>query len=269
MDLIFQKGADMKEFCGAWWCENPIKQIRKVDGIAVCRPCYQYVWEQAKKMGIQMETAFRVVEPPQRNPVRKRIRCSRPECGVVLTPRMDSSEYRWLNRSTPVCRNCYQTTWEYKEKHGLSSMQEAFDKLYPKGWRPPTPEPVKCAMPWCACMVPQESRHAFNETTFVCSECRRYLHVLSRRYTHAGHDWKWYASNAMRGMVPAPGAPERCAAKWCNRIVGDSGQRGPNGEAVCNTDRLYFYNYGRRHDITFDDAFRTAPPPRLLHTRVE
>lgn len=256
----------MKMYCGSWWCDYPIKQVRRIDDVVVCRSCYQYVWEQAQKTGESMAAVFRKVEPPKRTPVRKRIKCSRSGCEVVLTPEMDSSEYRWLNRQKPLCRNCYETVWEYKKKFNLNSMEEAFDQLYPYGWQPPPPEPAKCVMPWCKNDVPKKEPYLLEGERYVCGTCKSYLHTLRRRHK-SEHDWKWYARNATRGMVPAPGSPELCAAKWCNAKVTEFGRRGPNGEALCNNDAMYFYMYARRNSITFAEAFRSAPPPRLLHTR--
>lgn len=256
----------MKMKCGSPWCDNTVKATRKIDGVIVCRACYQYVWEQSQKTGEPIALVFSKVEPPKRPLVRIRTKCFRPGCKVILTPEMDSKEYRWIERDIPICRNCYETTWEYKTNHKLSSFGEAFDLLNPKGWEPPQKEPATCEMPWCKNIIPKRKCYLIEGERYVCGKCKNYLHVLSRRHKFE-HDWKWYAVHANQGIVPTPGAPEFCSAKWCKIKITGIRRRGPKGEALCNNDAMHFYLYARNKGISFAEAFQTAPPPRLLHTR--
>ncbi len=256
----------MDAYCGAWWCNKVIKQPCKVGGTVVCRNCYQHIWSEAKKAGESMTAIFLKVRPPYKTPERLHIQCSRANCDVILTPETDPIEYRWIDKNTPVCRNCYETTWEQKKKLGLKSMKEAFDQLYPKGHKPPRAEPAKCVMPWCKNCVTKNKGNLLEEGRYVCGECRLYLRVLQRRHK-SNQDWKHYAQKAIQGEIPAPGTPRYCCAKWCNVKVSDQGGLGPNGEALCNADRTYFYYYARRHGITFKEAFTKAPPPRGVSKR--
>lgn len=128
-------------YCGSWWCKNPVRQVRKIDKVLVCRACYQYVWDQAQKTSEPIWKVFRKVAPPQRTPALKRTRCARRGCSIVLAPVPDVKQRRWIGRQHPVCRNCYEAVWEYQRKHNLSSMENALGRIPPKrlGKRGPLP----------------------------------------------------------------------------------------------------------------------------------
>jgi len=196
----------MDIICGSWWCNNHItKGIRKIDGIIVCPTCYAYVWEKSKKMNLPLEVAFRKVGPPKKTPVHRTTRCFRLGCETILSPEMGSDKYRFIGSKIPVCRNCYIAVWEFKEKHGISTMEEAFKMIPPKGWKPPPKrlETVKCCMPWCENTQTKNKNSLLEGELHVCGKCRSYLNILSRRLKPV-HDWKWYALNAMQGKIPAP-----------------------------------------------------------------
>lgn len=252
-----------KLHCGAWWCNTIIKgRACRINRITLCRNCYQHVWSESKKAGEPMEVMFLKVRAPKKPPVRKRTKCSREGCNTILTTSMDATKYCWVDPQTPVCRNCYETVWEHRKKLGLQSLKAAYDQLYPKGWRPEPPAPKTCSIPWCQNPVPCKPHYLLEGSSYVCGKCRSYFLMLKRRQ-QSEEGWHRYAFKAIKGELPAPGTPECCSAPWCNVKISEKVRhRGPNGEALCNNDGMYYYLYSRRHSITFDEAFRTAPPPR-------
>ena len=215
-----------------------------------------------------MAVFFSKIEPTKHLPKPKREPCSRKGCDVTLRPVRDVTHRRWIGQKA-VCRNCYEAVWEYQQKHSLESMQIALEQIPAKGWVPPPPEPVSCIMPWCKATFSPEMRYVFEGNRHLCGSCRQYLKLLAKRLKNAEHDWRWYADQAIRGLIPAPGSPEYCAAPWCGaKIFSESIRaRGPHGEAFCNTDSVYYHLYKRRHGVSFAEAVKNAPPPRLLHTR--
>lgn len=259
----------MKMHCGAWWCNNEVSATRRIGDINVCRNCYQRIWERSKDTGETMAVVLAKIEPTKRlPPLVEDAPCSRKGCEVILHPIRNTAHRRWIGQR-PICRNCYETVWEYQQKHSLESIEIAFEQVPAKGWVPPPPEPVSCIMPWCKASFPPKTQYVFESDRYLCGSCRMYLKLLARRLKNTEHDWRWYAEQALRGVIPAPGSPEYCAAPWCGvEIHGESIRaRGPRGEAFCNTDTVYYHLYMRRHGVRFAEAFKSAPPPRLLHTR--
>lgn len=260
----------MGKMCGAPGCANLTERAkgktpRKIGDVELCRNCYQRIWELSKKTGKPKEEIVRDGAPlPQRPLPRIETTCAREGCGVRLPKGAGPNVRRTIGLSH-LCTPCYQLAWEHSVKEEIS-LEEAYQKMKPKGWRPDPPKTVRCCLPWCdAELVPDESS-IVSEAVHVCGPCRSYLKVLTHHARYKGKDWKELAAGAIKGVVAAPGTPEFCSMPWCNTKEIPH-NRGPNGEMVCRTDRMYLYQYARRHEITFEEVFRTAPPPRLLHTR--
>lgn len=260
----------MSKICGAPGCSNLSaraagKDSRKINGTELCRGCYQRIWELEKKTGISKEDILRNGAPePQRPLPRIATTCAREDCDVEL-PEGAGANVRRTIGLLHVCNPCYQLAWEHSVRDRIT-IEEAFHQMKPKNWRPEPPKTVLCCLPWCNGEVVPDESTTVSENVHVCGPCRSYLKLLGHRPRHRGRDWKDLAADAIRGIVSAPGTPEICAMEWCNNVE-RSAHRGPNDEAVCNSDSVYLYQYAKRHGITFEDAFRTAPPPRLLHTR--
>lgn len=257
--------------CGAPWCNNPTakaqgKDARRIKGIEVCRPCYQYVWSVSKEIGRPLEELFPDnITPPKRPLPRVRAVCPREECGKILEENADARHRRCIGL-LHVCNGCYQEAWEFSKKHSLS-LDEAWKQLKPKGWKPEKPKPVHCCMPWCETIVTPHAKTMVANQLYTCGACRSHLKVLSKRPMYGGHTWQELGQEAIKGNnIPAPGEPELCVMEWCSRREKPH-RRGPNGEPICNSDAMYLYWYMKRHEVTFAEAMRTAPPPRLLHTR--
>lgn len=259
----------MSKICGAPGCSKLSaraagKPSRKINGTELCRGCYQRIWELAKKTGTPKEVILRNGAPePQRPLPRIETTCAREDCNVSLPEGAGASVRRTIGL-LHVCNPCYQLAWEHSVRDGIT-IEKAFHQMKPKNWRPKPPKTVQCCLPWCdRKLVPDESS-TVSENVHVCGQCRCYLKVLTRR-RYSGREWTELAVDAIKGIIKAPGSTELCAMSWCS-CVELPRRRGPNGEAICNTDSQYLYNFAKRHDITFEEAFRTAPPPRLLHTR--
>ncbi len=260
----------MGKICGAPGCANLTasaagKAPRRINGVELCRGCYQRIWELSKKINKPMEQIVREGAPLPKRPLpRIETTCAREGCDVELPENAGPNVRRTIGL-LHVCNPCYQLAWEHSVKKGVS-IEEAFREMKPKHWRPDPPKTVRCCLPWCnGEFVPDESSEV-SDGVHACGKCRSYLKVLGQRPRYKARDWKELAKYAIKGIVAAPNTPEMCAMSWCSNVE-RSYRRGPNGEAICNSDGIYLYQYSRRHEITFEEAFRTAPPPRLLHTR--
>lgn len=259
----------MNKICGAPGCTKPSARVagkapRKIDGVELCRGCYQRIWELEKKTGTPKEEILRNGAPePQRPLPRIATTCARENCGVAL-PEGAGPKIRRTIGLLHVCTPCYQLAWEHSVRDGIS-IEEAFKRMKPKNWKPEPPKTVPCCLPWCDEEVVPDKSTIVRENVHACGSCRSYLKLLtSRRYN--GRDWTALAVDAIKGIVTAPGTPELCAMSWCQTWEKPH-RRGPNGEALCNADQMYLYQYAKRNGITFEEAFKTAPPPRLRHTR--
>jgi hypothetical protein len=259
-----------KQKCQApWGCKNATAKSsgqdrRRVSNVELCRPCYQRVWDFAKKAGASKEAMLCQLEPKIEQLPSTPTQCARNGCGVHLDGEADLTIRRRIGKVI-VCRNCYEAVWEYG-RHRELTVQEAWKIIPPKGWHRQATTTVICAMPWCTHSIPRITRHRLDNMHNVCGTCRTYLKNTSRRYRKQRLDWKMWARKALKGECRAPDEVEWCIMTWCHR-QSDSSRRGPKGEALCNADATYLYNYARRMRVTFTQAFRTAPPPRLLHTR--
>ncbi len=261
----------VSKVCGAPWCNNPTesaqgKDKRQLNGIEVCRRCYQYVWEKARELGCPKEELFpNNIDPPKRPLPRVKAVCPRQGCGKVLRENADAKERRCIGLMH-VCNQCYQAAWELAKEQGLT-LKEGWDRLKPKGWRPEKPKPVQCCMPWCETMVAPKAKRLVTNQLYVCGACCAYLQVLSKRKMYDNSTWQEMGQKVIRGNdIPAPNEPELCVMSWCSRREKPK-RRGPNGEPLCNADATYLYYYMTRHGVSLEEAMRTAPPPRLLHTR--
>ena len=259
----------MNKICSAPGCRKLTaraagKASRRINGVELCRGCYQRIWGLEKKTGTPKEEILQNGAPePQRPLPRIETTCAREDCGVPL-PEGVGAKVRRTMGLLHVCNPCYQMAWERSVRDGVS-IEKAFNRMKPKNWRPDPPKTVSCCLPWCNKeFVPDEST-TVSENVHVCGQCRSYLKRLTRR-RHRGRGWTELAVDAIKGIIKAPGSPELCAMSWCNSVKLPR-RRGPNGEAICNTDSQYLYIYAKRHDITFEEAFHTAPPPCLLHIR--
>ncbi len=259
----------VSKICGAPWCNKLTasamgRHRRQIAGVELCKRCYQYVWESAKKADCSMETLFpNDIAPPKLPLPRIETVCSREGCGKKLGEGQ-GQHHRTIGLAH-VCKGCYQAAWEFKEEHGLS-IKDAYKQLKPKGWRPENPKPVKCCMPWCETMVDPEKKASIGDNLYVCGKCRSYLKVLAKRKKYSSRVWQELGRSAIKGSIPIPGEPELCAMPWCSCCEHNC-RRTPEGEAVCNADSTYLRVYAKRHGISWAEAIKTAPPPRLLHTR--
>jgi hypothetical protein len=130
-----------KQVCGARWCSRNSSKAdggdsRRVGGTDLCRPCYQYVWEQANAKGISMENAFSSVDPPKRAPEPVRTKCARTGCRTVFKKGQRNHQAPKGRRHiglVHICRSCYQAAWERAKARSIS-MEEAFKILPPKTW---------------------------------------------------------------------------------------------------------------------------------------
>lgn len=262
--------ANRNKICGAPGCaklseHGAGKVSRQINDVELCRGCYQRIWELEQKTGKRKEDLFREgVKPAQRALPRIATTCSRDGCGAEL-PLNAGSNIRSTIGLQHVCRLCYQQAWYYS-KRGSISIENAFQQMKPKNWRPDPPKTVRCCLPWCDEQAIPDETTTVSTNVHACGLCRTYLKVLGHRPLYKGIDWKELAANAIKGTVTAPGSPKLCALPWCNNVE-VSRSRGPNGEPICNSDKTYLYQYAKRNGITVHEAFQTAPPPRLLHTR--
>lgn len=202
--------------------------------------------------------------PPERPLPRIASKCARKGCGVELEENGSSSTHRTIG-PFHVCRNCYQATWELSKSRNIT-LVEAFRSIKPKGWKPEPPLPVICPLPWCGEKILPKKSLSVGSGLYTCGRCRSYLHVIQKRANHQTKSLENLVSEAVQGMIPAPNTPELCAMRWCSRyeIVNN---RGPNGEPLCNSDGAYLRLNKRRKGISLAQAFKAAPPPRLVHTR--
>ncbi|MFA5877775.1 MAG: hypothetical protein WC845_00115 [Candidatus Staskawiczbacteria bacterium] len=257
------------KICGAPWCNKPTaksigKEPRHINHVQLCRACYQYIWQRSKEAGKAMKEMFTDnVSAPRRPLPRIKTICAREGCTRILLKNVSTNLLRRIGLLR-VCRTCYEAAWELSKKEECS-LQEAYSRLKPKGWKPEKPNPVKCCMPWCKDTVTPSGDSEIGERLHACGTCRTYLKVLSRRGMHRHRTWQELGQEAIKGIIPAPG-PEQCSMPWCNRI-GKCKHRGPNGEPLCNTDAVYVRYYMKSHRVSLATAMQTVPPPRLLHTR--
>jgi hypothetical protein len=252
--------------CGMSWCSNPIALLtigtsRRINGIDVCRRCYQYVWEQAKARGRTMQEILTFPLVPPKRPLPKvRAVCARKNCGVVFKEGEGSEGARRHVGLLHVCRNCYETTWELAKAKGLM-LEEAWKLLPPKGWKSPKPEPVRCMIPWCGKEVPVKKARWLNVDVHVCGNHALWLKGLAQKRFKNTRTWYELGLEAIKGNLLAPQTPEMCSMPWCNRVE-ITHSWGPKGEPICATDRTYIRLYAKRHNVTREEAFRIVPPPR-------
>lgn len=263
----------MQEICGAPGCANPTalavgKGSHQLCGIQLCRACYAMAYRISKKTGKTMHEVFGegLFTPPHRLPHLPAMKCERKGCLVDL-PENATTDIRKRIGFFHVCRGCFNRAWE-KAKADSIPIEEAFHLLKPKG-KPETPEPpapVACCMPWCKnSVVPTPSALAYDEH-YVCGRCRGYLARVAKRPNYSRFNWQMLAKGAVDGQVPAPHASEVCMMPWCKMLTSVY-KRGPSGEAICHTDGAYLDYYAKRHNMTFDEAFRVAPKPSHFNSR--
>lgn len=263
----------MTETCGAPHCTNPTAHAtggnrRRINGMELCRACYQRAWDLEKSTGKSKEDIMREGLPPVFRPLpRIATTCATAGCGIRLPKNGDVTVRRAIGQYH-VCRNCYQRAWEYGQNNNVS-IKEAFNRLQliPKGYKPPpAPKPrVSCALPWCSAKLVTSIHSRVTDVLHACGECRRYMNRIAKR-THNERGWKAVVMDALKGNVQSPDTPLPCSMPWCDRRERIRAF-GPNGEPICHTDRAYLWGYAQRHDLTFAEAFRKAPPPRFLHVR--
>lgn len=260
----------MDKTCGIPGCTNLTARAtgrgaRSIKGIELCRGCYQRIWELAKETGKSTKEIFREgIAPPHHALPRIATICAREGCNVEL-PKNASRNVRRTIGLLHVCRPCYQFAWQHSVRDRMS-IEDAFQQMKPKNWKPEPRKAVWCCLPWCNRELVPKKSSLVSEGVHACGRCRSYLKALTLRSKYRDREWKSIANDAMKGVIAAPNELEICAMTWCSAIEKPR-RRGPNSVAICNTDTMYLYQYAKRHYITFEDAFWTAPPPRLLHTR--
>lgn len=250
--------------CGVVGCIREVASItagarRIINNIELCRACYQRFWKYSKEHGLSLARAFDSAPPVRRCPPKIDTICSRPGCQTRLSRYI---YYRVIG-DRPFCNSCFQYIWRQSRKFRISLLQ-AFLRVRPKGWRE-LKQSVTCAMPNCeSAFIPQQQNRA-GPGCFVCGQCRKACRraIINRQLDIS---WETFVQRAILKEVILPGYPEPCAASWCRRLVVPEG-RGPHGEPLCLADNAYLRLYMRRKGISLADAIRTAPPPRLLHTR--
>ena len=275
------------QICGAPWCNRPTRKAShgtsiKVGKVEVCKACNQHVWNQAKKMGKKVHEVLFQVPLPHRVPPRIETKCARENCPVIFKAgegckTKDGKHGRTYIGGKPVCHTCRQTALEVSQEKGISLI-EAFAQLPPKGvWRNFIPKPVAmavpCCMPWCSSETFDTENNKLSENLFVCKPCRKYLkRVKYRLPIFTERTWQEWALEALTGRVPSPHDSEKCVLPWCGREVKNdatnrngkriSVTRGPNGEPICSTCRMYLYLYSKKNKISIHEAFHQAPKPK-------
>ncbi|MFA6429698.1 MAG: hypothetical protein WCV84_04350 [Patescibacteria group bacterium] len=252
--------------CGATpECRRIISRIakgvsRRIGDVEVCQACYQRTYALAKKMGLSKEEVLRNGLPALMIPLpRIATVCSRSGCSTRLRKGGGPNVRRTIGLRH-VCRNCYQTTWEYANKHNVT-LEEALRLLKPLGWKSPPPPEVRCSVPWCAISMTPSATNTITESLYACGACRAYLLNKSKRPPFLGKTLADMVEATIKGHVHPPGTKEPCAMPWCNRkeVIR---HRGPHGEFLCWADAHYLMMYRKRHHLTHEQAFLTAPQPR-------
>lgn len=122
--------------CGSPWCNRLTSkasggETRKIGGVGVCRACYQYVWEQSRRVGKPMAEILHTLPPPRRSLPAIETACARANCKVVFREGERGLKRRRIGLRH-VCQRCYQAAWEFSKAKGIS-LGEAFLKLPPQG----------------------------------------------------------------------------------------------------------------------------------------
>ena len=257
--------------CTAPWCDSPTrKPQRYINKTPFCTRCYQHLWSQSRKQGktiTEMEQLLQdgLVEAPIRFPqLDKVVPCPRRGCARELHPNDPGAVMRRIG-TIFICTYCYQSAWLLSQEMNIA-IEVAWKQLNVLDGVGYGHKPVECCLPWCK----RRSRLSEMDQTDhgpICKSCRLYLESLASRPSFGGLSWLKLVDTVFcrsRLFVPAPGEDEFCSASWCNRLVvrGVECHRGPNEEPICNADGMYFYNYSKRKNISFDEAFRRAPPPQ-------
>lgn len=198
------------------------------------------------------------LKPPKRGLPNIETVCPRKNCGMLLTPDMGPQDRRRVGM-LHVCRRCYQTTWELAKKKEIT-LEEAWKIIPSKGWKPPKADPVLCVMPWCFSVTRPNLKRKVTENAYTCGPCTAWLKGIACHRFKGNKTWQELALAAIKGNLARPHEPELCVMPWCGKIE-ITHRRGPNGEAICNTDGVYLFLYARRHGLTFEKAFRSAPRP--------
>jgi len=262
------------KICGAPGCpqlsaEAAGKSFRRVNGIPVCRNCYQRAWEYAKDRGLKLsEIQLTRLPHPQLPPPAPAATCARAGCDVSFAEGERGEVGRRFIGGKTVCNPCYQIAWS-KAKENKISLSRSLATLPPKGTyrRPSRVAIVGCDMPWCHNTVESKwaNRVSRSLNAYACGKCRSYLKNVAARFKHLGKKWQHWGVEAIKGRLFGPDAKEQCSMPWCTRILHHgkktSNGYGPRGEIVCATDRMYLYQYARRNNISFRRAFEVAPPP--------
>lgn len=248
--------------CSSPWCNRSAKGSGRsiARTYPVCRSCYQYVWEQSKKLEKPMAEIFLTLPSPNRK-LRDESTCARSGCEQKFAEGEFGPKRRSIGLIT-VCSACYEAAWELSRKKSIS-LAEALTLLPEKGKHLTKEQPTtKCATSWCPEVTVADETHKVADNLFVCSKCRRYLRRYARRFSKASNStWQDYALQAAYGKIIAPGSLEECSMPWCHRRERPR-QFGPHGEPICNTDSVYLFFFAKRKNITFHHAFEVAPPPR-------
>lgn len=169
-----------------------------------------------------------------------------------------------------MCVLCYQAAWERSKTFDPPiSLEQAFKLLSEKGLpKVPKYEKVPCSMPWCQKQIPGCPDNKVTDCTlamegiYVCGRCRAYLkNTVVSRFQHTGKDWLHWTVEAIKGRVIAPKTAEHCSLPWCKAKIVPT-KYGPQGQPICRTDEVRLRLYARRNNISFEQAFFAAPPPR-------
>jgi hypothetical protein len=131
-----KKVKNKKECEAPWNCKNlkaseskEARGSRAVDGHELCRPCYQYVWEQCRGKNKNGRMSFKGLPGPMRPVERIPAVCNRKGCLRILQPNMGQA-YRSIG-NIRMCRPCYQATWALAKRREIS-LELAWQELPPK-----------------------------------------------------------------------------------------------------------------------------------------
>ncbi len=124
-----------------WGCTNPtakasVKESRKIDGLSLCRACYQYVFDQAKEHRASRKVFIYLLRAPARVP-KGASSCEAPGCGRAFRAQ-DVTVRRFVGRLTSgspraSCRACYQRAYEYKREHPeFQTLEQAWLAMPPR-----------------------------------------------------------------------------------------------------------------------------------------
>lgn len=132
-----------------WGCDNPNAKAvgtgaRHIDGLSLCRSCYQYTFEQAQSAKVpwaNRDSFIYTLRGPARLPGASVMKCEGVGCDAVFGKNVDNTKRRFVGRITsgkPICacRACYQRAHEYKANHPeVKTIEEAWKLMSPRNPR--------------------------------------------------------------------------------------------------------------------------------------